>query len=164
MKSSVEPVVIGWTEYVALPDWGVSRLRAKIDTGARSSALHVEDVEELTRDRVRFTVILNREKSERRVRVTAHIHRRSRVRSSNGLVEPRYFVRTTLRLGLVEREIELSLVNRGKMNHRMLLGRSALSGAFLIDVRHRMLLTSKKRRKKKTKKKVAKKMTSDTSL
>jgi len=154
MKRTVEPVLIGWTEFVDLPGWNVSRLRAKIDTGARSSALHVEDIEELARDRVRFTVILHREKRDRRVRVTARIRRRSRVRSSNGIVETRYFVRTLLRLGPVEREIELSLVNRGKMNHRMLLGRTALSGPFLIDVDHRMLLTRKKRRKKKKKKKI----------
>lgn len=152
MKYSTEPVLIGWTEYVDLPDWKVRKLRAKIDTGARSSALHVEDIVELPRGRVRFTVVLHREKRDRRVRVTARVHRRSRVRSSNGIVETRYFVLTTLRLGPVEREVELSLVNRGLMNHRMLLGRSAVSGPFLIDVDHRMLLSKTKRPKKKKKK------------
>ena len=144
-----EPVLIGWTEYVDLPDWKVRRLRAKIDTGARSSALHVENIQELPRGRVRFDIILHREKRDRRVHVTAPIVRRSRVRSSNGQSETRLFVRTTLRLGPVEREVEVSLVDRGHMIHRMLLGRTALSGPFLIDVDRRMLQSPKKKVKKK---------------
>jgi len=64
-----DPLVIGWTEYVELPDWGVKRLRAKVDTGARSSALHVENIEELPRGRVRFDIVLHREKRDRRVHV-----------------------------------------------------------------------------------------------
>jgi len=153
MRTTADPVLIGWTEYVDLPDWNVRRLRAKIDTGARSSALHVEDIVELPRERIRFTVVLHREKQDRRIRVSARVHRRSRVRSSNGSVESRFFVRTKLRLGSVEREVELSLVDRGKMNHRMLLGRTALAGPFLIDVDRRMVLSPRKRSKKKTKRK-----------
>lgn len=61
MKRGVEPVLIGWTEYVDLPEWNVTRLRAKIDTGARSSALHVEDIVELPRNRIKFDVVLHRE-------------------------------------------------------------------------------------------------------
>lgn len=147
-----EPVVIGWTEYVGLPDWGIDRIRAKVDTGARSSALHVENIEELPRGQVKFDVVLHRAHRDRRVHIRAPIKRRSRVRSSSGHQEHRYFVETTLRLGPVEKRIELSLVDRQKMIHRMLLGRSALSGPFLIDVDHRMLQGGG-RRKKKTRKK-----------
>ena len=68
------------------------------------------------------------------------------MRSSNGSTETRYFVRTLLRLGPVEKMIEVSLVDRGAMIHRMLLGRTALSGPFLIDVDKRMVQTPKKRR------------------
>jgi hypothetical protein len=151
-----DPVLIGWTEYVDLPEWNVRRLRAKVDTGARSSALHVENIVELPRGRVGFDVILHREKRDRRVHVVSRILRRARVRSSNGLTETRYFVRTALRLGPIEQEVELSLVNRGEMIHRMLLGRSALSGPILIDVNHRMI-QSRRKKKKKKKKKVARK-------
>jgi hypothetical protein len=146
-----DPVVIGWTEYVDLPDWDVRKLRAKIDTGARSSALHVENIVELPRDRVGFQIVLHRKNHDRRVRVSTHILRRSRVRSSNGHVETRLFVRTRLRLGPVEREVEISLVDRGEMIHRMLLGRTALSGPFLIDVDRRMLQSPKKKKKRKKK-------------
>jgi hypothetical protein len=121
-------------------------MRAKVDTGARSSALHVENILELPRGTVRFDVVLHRQKRDRRVPVRAQVIRRSRVRSSNGEMSQRLFVRTVLRLGSVEKTIEVGLVDREKMIHRMLLGRAALSGPFLIDVDHRMLLSSRKRR------------------
>lgn len=158
-----DPVVIGWTEYVALPDWGIERLRAKVDTGARSSALHVENLEELPRGRVKFDVVLHRAHRDRRVHIRARVKRRSRVRSSSGHGETRYFVETTLRLGPVEKRIEVSLVDRQKMIHRMLLGRSALAGPFLIDVDHRMLLGGRRKKKTTKKKATAKKKRRKTS-
>lgn len=144
-----EPLIIGWTEYVELPDWGVKRLRAKVDTGARSSALHVENIEELPRGRVRFDIVLHREKRDRRVHVKTRITRRGWVRSSTGHRTKRIFVRTTVRLGPIEREVEVSLVDRERMIHRMLLGRTALSGGILINAGARMRL-GRPRRKKKT--------------
>ena len=148
MKDQRTPVLvlIGWTEYVDLPDWHIRRLRAKVDTGARSSALHVENIRELKRGIVRFDVVLHRRERDRRVHVRAHVKRRARVRSSNGEMSERLFVETTLRLGSVEKTIEVGLVDRAKMIHRMLLGREALSGPFLIDVDHRMLHSKRKRR------------------
>lgn len=144
-------VVIGWTEYVDLPRWGVTRLRAKVDTGARSSALHVENLRELPRGYVSFDVVLHRKKRDRHVQVHTKILRRSHVRSSTGESSHRIFVSTTLRIGPVHKEIELSLVDRGQMIHRMLLGRSALSGPFLIDVDRRMALGTPPRRRRKKK-------------
>jgi hypothetical protein len=117
----------------------VRRLLAKVDTGARSSALHVENIHELPRGLVAFDVVLHRQRRDRRVHVRAHVTRRSRVRSSNGELSARLFVRTTLRLGGVEKSIEVGLVDRAKMIHRMLLGRAALEGPFLIDVDHQLL-------------------------
>src|SRR6188474_2231761 len=72
VKARRTPVLIGWTEYVDLPDWGVRRLLAKVDTGARSSALHVENIRELPRGLVAFDVVLHRERRDRRVHVRAH--------------------------------------------------------------------------------------------
>jgi hypothetical protein len=125
--------VIGWTEYVELPDWGIPRLRAKVDTGARTSALHVDDVRRLPGDRVRFDVVLHRKRNDRRVTVEAPILRQTRVRSSTGVYRRRYVVPARIRLGHVDKTIEVSLVARDKMIFRMLLGRSAFSGEFLID-------------------------------
>jgi hypothetical protein len=143
-----ERTLIGWNEYVDLPDWGVRKLRAKVDTGARTSALHVENIQPLPRGRVRFDVVVHREKRDRHVHVVASLTRRARVKSSNGLFEFRYFVTTRLRLGPVEKEIEVSLVDRGEMIHRMLLGRSALAGDFVVDVSRRHLLDPKRRKTK----------------
>ncbi len=140
-------VLIGWNEYVDIPEWGIRRLRAKVDTGARSSALHVENIEELPRDRVRFDVVLHRVKRERRVHVTTRIARRGRVRSSTGHYETRIFVRAPVRIGPVEREVEVSLVDRERMIFRMLLGRTALSGPFLIDPDRSHVLHPRRRRK-----------------
>jgi hypothetical protein len=136
-------LLVGWSEQIDLPDWGIRGLRAKMDTGARTSALHVEDVRELGGRSVRFDVIVNR-RTPRRRSVTARIARRGRVRSSTGEYAERIFVTTCLRLGPIEREIEVSLVDRGEMLYRMLLGRSALSG-LLIDTNHRGLLAHPRR-------------------
>ncbi len=141
-------VVIGWNEYVDFPAWKIRGLKAKIDTGARTSALHVDNIEERSPNLVRFDVILHRKHTHRRVTIEVPIVRRAQVRSSTGLYELRYFVRGTIRVGAVEKEIELSLAARGPMLFRMLLGRNALAHDFLIDPGHRALATEKPRRKK----------------
>jgi hypothetical protein len=150
-------VLIGWNEYVDIPEWGVKRLRAKVDTGARSSALHVENIEELTHGRVRFDVVLHRKKRDRRVHVTARIARRGRVRSSTGHYEARIFVKVPVHIGPVEREVEVSLVDRERMIYRMLLGRTALVGPFLIDPDRQQLLDPRRRTVRRRVKKAARK-------
>jgi len=147
-RVSQEQVLIGWTEFIDLPDWGVRNLRAKVDTGARTSALHVENIEELPRGYVRFDVVLHREKRDRRIQVRAKVTRRGRVRSSTGHQTERIFVKTTLVIGPITKRIEVSLVDREKMIHRMLLGREALKGPIVIDVDRRMVLKKKHAKKK----------------
>jgi hypothetical protein len=147
--------LIGVAERIDLPEWGVDQLRVKIDTGARTSALHVDAIEELPDDRVRFWVILDRKHAHRRVQVEAPISRRSRVRSSSGRAEERIFVVTRMKLGPVTKEIEVSLASREPMIFRMLLGRSALHHDFVVDPSHRYLQSPRKskgtkRSKKKT--------------
>jgi len=118
----------------------VRRLRARVDTGARTSALHVENVRELSGGRVRFDVRLRRTDPGVRVAVTAKISRRAPVRSSTGQLEPRLFVRTWIVLGGREERIEVGLVDRSAMQYRMLLGRSALEHRYLVDVTKRYAL------------------------
>jgi len=137
-------IIIGWREPAALPDWGIDTIKTKMDTGARTSAIHVDNIERLPRNRVRFDVIIATEKCDglqHSVPVETDIVRTSRVRPSNGLREERLVVATRLRLGPVERVIELSLVSRRRMLCRMLLGRRALAGNFVIDPVHPTLLT-----------------------
>jgi hypothetical protein len=146
-------VVIGWAEYVDIPEWNISGLRAKMDTGARTSALHVENIREVGHGRVQFDVRLHRRNIDRRVTVEAPIMRRGRVRPSSGDAQVRIFVSATVRIGDLEQEIELSLVDREKMIFRMLIGRSALAHRFVVDVSRRYSLGRPRKQSKKLKKK-----------
>lgn len=144
-------VTIGIQEYVGLPDWGIKRLRAKTDTGARTSAIDAYDIEELPGNRVKFIVVASRKHPERRREVIADISRRAPVKSSTGHQHDRLFVTTTLKVGPVEKQIEVSLVSRHKMKCRMLIGRAALVGDFLVDPEHDRLLTKRPKRRPKQK-------------
>ncbi|MDX1382456.1 MAG: RimK/LysX family protein [Thermoanaerobaculia bacterium] len=150
--------VVGWREWVSLPDWGVARLRAKIDTGARTSALHVENLEVLPGGLVSFDVVLDRRESPGTVRVTAAERvRTSTVKPSSGVRQRRHVVETTLKLGAVEKTIEISLVDRGEMLCRMLVGRTALGGDFLVDPEHTYVVSKRKRKRKKRRRRPVKK-------
>lgn len=133
-----------------LPDWGITGIKAKVDTGARTSALHVEDLQHLENGRVLFHVAYSRRPPFKLKEVEADALKWSRVRSSTGHYNERCFVRTRIRIGYIEREVELSLVSREKMLFRMLLGRKALEHAFWVDVSRRNLLTHHTRYKKPT--------------
>ena len=143
--------VIGWSVDVGFPDWDIPPVRAKVDTGARTSALHVEDLVRLPHGRVSFDVIVGRKPPYKRVSVCAHVVKWGRVRSSTGHYTTRCFVRTRVRIGPIGKEIEVSLVSRERMLYRMLLGRKALEKDFLIDVSRRRTPKLKKKRKAKKK-------------
>ncbi|MGE0791280.1 MAG: ATP-dependent zinc protease [Sandaracinaceae bacterium] len=134
-----ERLIIGTAERVDLPEWGVRGLRAKIDTGAKTSALHVDAIEELGGSRVRFQVVTGKKRRARPVTVVARVVRRTRVRSSTGIAEERIIVSTRLALGGREQVIEVSLTSRAGMIFRMLLGRAALHDV-LIDPSRRYVL------------------------
>ena len=127
-------------------------MRVKVDTGARTSALHVEELRDLPDGFVAFDVVLGRGRKKRTAHLRARVRRRARVRSSTGHVTERVFVATLLRLGPIEKEIEISLIDREHMIHRMLLGRNALTGSLLIDAGRRFLLGRPGRRRAKLRK------------
>ena len=131
MTEQVEKVAIGWREWIELPDWGL-RLKAKMDTGAKSSSLDVEQLEYLSETRVRFG-IHQRRKTDCIKMVECDLFRTTKVRSSNGQAQIRLVVKTRIRLAGIEKEILINLTNRRKMLHRILLGREALQEHFLID-------------------------------
>lgn len=142
------PIPVGWREYIALPDWGIDRVRVKVDTGARTSAIHVAEYEELEDGHARFEVVVSERPKMRTIMVEAPLVREAVVKPSSGKRQRRPVVKTTMRLGGVEKEIEISLVSRKGMLCRMLLGRTALKHDFIVDV-SRTYLASEKRRKKK---------------
>ncbi|UUO08415.1 RimK/LysX family protein [Blastopirellula sp. J2-11] len=146
-----ELAVIGWQEYIALPKWNVPPIRAKSDSGARSSAIDVVDFEELPGDRVLFHVALSKLNRDNLVTIEAPIKRRTRIKSSNGSVHDRIIVETTIQVGQHQAVVELGLVCRRTMLCRMLLGRTALAGRFLVNSEKRFLLSEKPPSKKKKK-------------
>ncbi|TBU94067.1 ATP-dependent zinc protease [Stutzerimonas kirkiae] len=127
---------IGLREWVALPDLGVVGLRAKIDTGARTSALHATDIVEFEREGerwVRFDAHFGT-LVQRRHRCEARVLARKTIRSSNGQTQARYVVRTRLALGSHVWPVEFTLTCRKHMRYRLLLGSLALTdGHWLID-------------------------------
>jgi len=134
-------VVLGWREWVALPDLGIARLRAKVDTGARSSALHVDAhwrVTERGAPWVGFRLHLGR-RVRQAVEGFAPVHDERDVVDSGGHRSRRVFVRTTLSLAGHTRVIELNLSDRRGMLFPMLLGRSALAGWCSVDPTHSFL-------------------------
>jgi len=141
-----ELVVIGWREWVDLPEWGI-RVRAKADTGACSSAIDCANIQERPGGRVRFSVRLDA--SAEALTLEADIVKRTRVRSSTGHGAERLFVQTTLRLAGREKPIILGLACRKSMNHRMLLGREALADDFLVNSAESHWVTPRRRKKSK---------------
>lgn len=132
--------VAGWRERVTLPGWGVSRVRAKLDTGARTSAIHVGHLEYLPGGRVRFEVVFRERPVRRTAWVESEVVRESVVKPSSGERQVRPVCRVLMRLGPVAREIELGLVAREGMLCRMLVGRSALAGV-CVDPSRKYVLT-----------------------
>ncbi len=124
-------MIIGWREWVEFPEWAM-RMRAKADTGARSSAIDCAEITELPGERVRFTVRLDR-KEKKLITLEGDIVTRKKVRSSTGRPTTRIFVGTTMVLAGVEKRIVVSLVSRKRMIHRLLLGREALGEDFLVN-------------------------------
>lgn len=145
-RDITEKSTIGWREYIDFPEWGIHGIRAKVDTGARTSSLHVDDVRLLENDRIRFYVVVS-EKPFRRKKVVARRLRKGRVKSSTGDRTHRWYVMTTIKIGQYDRNIMLNLTDRGGMNFRMLLGRTAIEDAFLVDVDRSFLVSTKKRKK-----------------
>ena len=141
-RETSTPYVLGWRERVALPAWRIRGVRAKIDTGARTSAIHVAAMEHLTGDRIRFEIVL-RERPERRTKwVEADLVRESTVKPSSGEPQVRPVVRTPMVIGPLEFEAEIGLVCRQGMLCRMLVGRRAIEGLALVDPSGRNLLSS----------------------
>ena len=130
------PPSIGWREWVGLPELGVANIKAKLDTGARSSALHAHELERFRRkdgDWVRFVIHPIQRETRHTIHATAKVVDDRPVRNSGGAVERRPVIVTTVALSGVEWRIELTLTKRDEMGFRLLLGREAIRRRFLVD-------------------------------
>jgi hypothetical protein len=135
MKDKELPL-LGWKEWVALPDFGIPALKAKLDTGAKTSALHAFVVEPVERDGcacVRIGIHPLQKRSVPEVWCVAPIADRRWIRDSGGHCELRYIVETTVRIGNEAWRIETSLTDRDNMLFRFILGRAAIVGRYIVD-------------------------------
>lgn len=140
--SSEQRRLVGWREWIGLPQLGVPAVKAKLDTGARTSALHVANLEAFQqsgRRKVRFTLHPLRRRPGLAFACEADAVDQRVVIDSGGHRERRWVICTLLALGGDEWPVEITLTNRENMLFRLLLGRSALQGRLVIDPQHSYL-------------------------
>ena len=128
--------VIGWREWVGLPGFGTPPIKAKIDTGARTSALHAFRIKPFTKNDVPYVEFYIHPEQHRRkpeIRCEAPILEEREITSSTGHKERRYVIETAAEIGREVFTIELTLTNRDELGFRMLIGRQAVRGHFIVD-------------------------------
>jgi len=127
---------IGWREWASLPDLGVPAIKTKVDTGARTSALHAFRLRQWHRDGdvwVTFEVHPEQRSLRGAIAVECPVAGWRRVRSSNGLVQHRPVIRTAIALAGLRWPVDITLTNRDEMGFRMLIGRAAIRHRFIVD-------------------------------
>jgi len=127
---------IGWKEWISLPDLNIPAIKAKMDTGARTSALHAFNIKEFEKEAqrwVRFTVQPLRKKPDIEIQCVSNVLGMREIKNSGGNIENRYVIKTTVVLGKKIWPVEFTLTNREDMLFRILLGRMALKDNFKVD-------------------------------
>lgn len=145
---------IGWREWVSLPELGVSRIKCKVDTGARTSSLHAFEVRFSKRgaqEIVHFNVHPLQRNTKKVVACEATLIEWRQVTDSGGKRTLRPVIRTRLQIGEVIKEIEVTLTSRDDMGFRMLLGREAMRGSWVVDPARSYMIGKPKLKHKKKK-------------
>lgn len=142
--------VLGWREWVSLPELGINRIKAKVDTGARTSCLHAFDVrmdETQGRKLVRFRMHPKQHDNDHAVECVAPLVDEREVRDSGGHSEMRYVIETEIKIGPDTHCVEFTLTNRDSMGFRMLIGRTAMKDRYLVDPGKSFLVKKRARSK-----------------
>lgn len=150
MNTSSLPV-IGWREWIGLPDLGVKKIKVKVDTGARSSSLHAFDLEDFEQDGekwVRFKIHPVQRGTSKTIEAEAKVLEYRSVRSSSGKASTRPVIVTSVNLLGLSWPVEVTLANRDEMGFRMLLGREAFRRRFVVDAGNSYYGGKPKRKKK----------------
>lgn len=128
--------VLGWREWISLPDLGIIQIKAKVDTGARTSCLHSYNIDVCSKggqEWVRFKIHPAQENERSQLICEAPIKDYRKVTDSGGHSEMRYVIETNLVVGNIRKPIEITLTNRDNMKFRMLLGRTAMEGDIIVN-------------------------------
>jgi hypothetical protein len=146
-KNPKKKILLGWREWVCLPALSIARIKAKVDTGARTSSLHAFYVERFNRggqEMVRFRIHPKQHNTRVAQDCVVPLLDERNITDSGGHREKRLVIFTTARLGTYEWPIELTLTNRDTMKFRMLLGRTAMKGRFIVDPSRSFLMGTAK--------------------
>ena len=138
MKVPGPLLTVGWRELVGLPELGLAGIPAKIDTGARTSSLHAEVIDDFTRDDERFVRFAVNWDGVRHNCEAVHVDLRG-ITSSNGEQQTRFVIKTPLTIGNLTFRAEISLADRSQMQFPMLIGRTALRRRMVVDSGHSWL-------------------------
>lgn len=150
--NSKEMLIVGWREWISLPDLNLMQIKAKMDTGAKTSSLHAVNIEEFTHygwDYVRFEVHPDQEDLSVTKMCEARIMDRRIVKSSCGEREKRPFIKTSLFIGGRHIQIELNLSNREHMGVPILIGREAMTPGVLVNPSKKFILGRRKKSRSK---------------
>jgi len=133
VKKKREKRVVGWKENVALPDLSVKNVIAKIDTGANLASIDASDIKIVTRDKIKYVKFKVMKRNNTVRKTSAPLEGYKRIKSSNGDVEKRPYIKTTLLMDGISKKIELTLTDRGPMDYTMLIGRKALGKRWVVN-------------------------------
>ena len=140
-----EKLIIGNLELCHLPEIGITDLQVRVDTGAKTSSLHVDHLTKFKKHGkpwVKFDIHPNVHNVDAIIPCEAALHDVRTIKSSNGVSEERYVIKTLLELGGQAWPIEITLANRSEMSNLMLLGREGMGDRVLVDPSKTFLLSS----------------------
>lgn len=138
-----QKVIVGSEEWCSLPTIGIPTIKARVDSGAKTSALHAINIKTFTKDHqewVKFDINPIQNNAKALIHCEAQLVDQRIVKSSSGFREKRFVIQTYVSLGEKTWEIEVTLTNRDSMGYRMLLGREAMSGRVMVDPEQRFVL------------------------
>ncbi len=132
-KKKREKKVVGWKEQVALPDLKIKSVIAKIDTGANLATIDADDIKFVTRKDVKYVKFTVKKRNNTVRKTSAPLAGFKRIKSSNGDVERRPYIKTDILMDGITKNIELTLTDRGPMDYTMLIGRKALGRRWIVN-------------------------------
>ena len=125
--------VVGWKENAALPDLNVKNVIAKVDTGANLASIDASDIKIVSRENVKYVKFKVMKRNNTVRKTSAPLEGYKRIKSSNGDVERRPYIKTTLLMDGISKKIDLTLTDRGPMEYTMLIGRKALGRRWVVN-------------------------------